>query len=174
MGGYFCLFYFFFSSFPFREAKLPYFLFFFFSFFSISFSFSFLLPPFFSLSFSFNCIRHIPDQYQYHAGPQLYVQQIGPVVGSFHCTRRHATSGTSVRWPVSSSGFGFGRCLSCALSVADPFLFSFIPFLVSPRFEPRLPSDRVHLCISVFLWRDNWNRNYIRPYETLIRLHDDK
>ena len=151
MGGYFCLFYFFFLFFSFSGSQIALLSFFFFSFFSISFSFSFLLPPFFSLSFSFNCIRHIPDQYQYHAGPQLYVQQIGPVVGSFHCTRRHATSGTSVRWPVSSSGFGFGRCLSCALSVADPFLFSFIPFLVSPRFEPRLPSDRVHLCISVFL-----------------------
>lgn len=117
-GGYFCLFYLFFFFFSFREAKLPCFLFF--SFLSHFISFLFF-PPFFPLSFSFNCIRQIPGQYQYHADPQLYVQRIGPVVGSFHCTRRHATSGDALfRWPA---GFGFGRCLSCILPVADPFLF---------------------------------------------------
>lgn len=154
-----------------REAIFVCFIFFFFLLFLFGkpncltfffpFLFSFFFPPFFTLSFSFNCIQHIPGQYQYHAGPQLYVQRIGPVVGSSHCTRRHATSGDALfRWPASSSGFDLGRCLSCILPVADPFLFSFIPFLVSPRFKPpKWEGPLVYLCF--FPWHDNWNRNYV-------------
>lgn len=46
---------------------------------------------------------------------------------------------------------------SCRLQIH--FIFSSYRFLC--RLDSSLPSYRVHLCTSVFLWRDKWNRNYV-------------